>query len=135
MGELISRGLVIRQPWMGHILRGEKRWELRSHSTTLRGPIAQIQSGSGLVVGTARLARVIGPLEDGEFEQATLAGNVVGSEFQTVSYLKAYAWVLEQPRALAAPVPYDHPQGAVIWVRLTEPVQQRVARALQDLPA
>ena len=127
MGELISRGLVIRQPWMGHILRGEKRWELRSRSTTLRGPIALIQSGSGLVVGTACLARVIGPLQDGEFERATKEGLVVGTEFQAISYAKAYAWVLEQARPLATPLPYDHPQGAVIWVRLPEALQNRLA--------
>lgn len=127
---LISRGLVVRQPWVGHILRGEKRWELRSRSTTLRGPIALIQSGSGLVVGTAVLAQVQGPLLPGEFERAAEDGRVVGSEFQAISYPKAYAWVLDHARPLAVPLPYEHPQGAVIWVRLPEALQHRLAASV-----
>lgn len=118
----ISRGLVIRQPWVDHILRGEKRWELRSRSTTIRGPIALIQSGTGLVVGTAFLEGVIGPLVPGQFEQATEEGHVVGTELQAVAYPKLYAWVLSGARPLPRPLPYDHPQGAVIWVRLSEAV-------------
>lgn len=120
----ISRGLVIRQPWVDHILRGEKRWELRSRSTTIRGPIALIQSGTGLVVGTASLDDVLGPLLPGQFERATEKGHVVGTELQAVAYPKLYAWVLSGARPLPHPLPYDHPQGAVIWVRLSETVQK-----------
>lgn len=118
----ISRGLVIRQPWVDHILRGEKRWELRSRSTTIRGPIALIQSGTGLVVGTASLDDVLGPLLPGQFERATEKGHVVGTELQAVAYPKLYAWVLSGARPLPHPLPYDHPQGAVIWVRLSDAV-------------
>jgi len=124
MEEPISRGLVIRQPWVGHILRGEKRWELRSRSTTIRGPIALIQSGTGLVVGTACLSEVIGPLVPGQFERATEKGDVVGTELQAVAYPKLYAWVLCDARPLPCPLPYEHPQGAVIWVRLSKALQE-----------
>ena len=36
-----------------------------------------------------------------------------------LSYEKTYAWVMSEPKLLEPPVPYKHPSGAVIWVRLT----------------
>jgi hypothetical protein len=36
--------------------------------------------------------------------------------------------VLAEPRPLMTPVPYHHPQGAVIWVKLTEPVAKKINR-------
>ncbi len=125
---LPSRGLLIRFPWVDHILAGRKRWELRSRSTSQRGPIALIQSGTGLVVGTADLTEVIGPLGPGVFKGAIQTGDVVGTEFQDIHYPAAYAWVLSNARRLPSPVPYQHPQGAVIWVRLSSAVQQALAQ-------
>ena len=33
-------------------------------------------------------------------------------------YEKTYAWVMAEPKPLSQPIPYKHPSGAVIWVRL-----------------
>ena len=55
-------GLIIRSPWIEKILAGEKTWEIRSSNTNVRGPIALIRGGSGLVVGTCDLVDCIGPL-------------------------------------------------------------------------
>ncbi|WP_374329839.1 hypothetical protein [Aestuariivirga sp.] len=36
-------------------------------------------------------------------------------------------WVLENARAFARPVPYEHPSGAVVWVRFEETVSDAIA--------
>src|SRR5690554_3847384 len=59
---LITRGLIIAKPWIGKILRGEKTWEMRSAHTHVRGPIALIEKGSGLIVGEAYNIESIRPL-------------------------------------------------------------------------
>ena len=49
------KGLVIRSPWIDHILAGKKTWEMRTRATSIRGRIALIKAGSGLIYGTAEL--------------------------------------------------------------------------------
>jgi hypothetical protein len=34
------------------------------------------------------------------------------------------AWVLDNPRPLKKPLPYQHPSGAIIWVKLDGTVAQ-----------
>jgi len=119
------RGLIIREPWIGKILDGMKMWEIRSTSTKIRGPIALIRGGSGLVVGTARVTDSIGPLSLDELtahedKHAVPRGALEG--FLKKYKGRAFAWVLEGVRRLDAPVAYDHPSGAVIWVTL--PIEQ-----------
>lgn len=41
-------------------------------------------------------------------------------------YRQTYAWVVENPRRLARPVEYQHPSGAVIWVRLEPGVERKI---------
>lgn len=53
------KGLVIRSPWVEMILTGKKIWEMRGTYTHIRGKIALIRRGSGLVVGTCHLVDVI----------------------------------------------------------------------------
>jgi len=127
---LPERGLLIRQPWIGHILRGEKTWELRSRPTQVRGPVGLIQSGSGSVVGVANLVEVRGPLTPHDLQEAIRRGQITGAEMDVLSYPKTYAWVLEGARPVRSPVPYPHPQGAIIWVRLEPGVQRAVSEAI-----
>jgi hypothetical protein len=62
VGDDVSRGLIIDQPWIGKILRGEKTWEMRSTRTSIRGPIALIEKGSGTVVGVASILSSLCPM-------------------------------------------------------------------------
>jgi hypothetical protein len=67
--------LLIRRPWIDKILGGLKTWELRGHRTHKRGLIALVQSGSGMVIGIARLTAVVGPLTLPQFiNDASKAG-------------------------------------------------------------
>jgi hypothetical protein len=45
-------------------------------------------------------------------------------------YRQTYAWVLEKPRILKRPVPYQHPSGAVIWARLDDKAERKILKEL-----
>lgn len=122
---LPDRGLVIRKPWIDRILNGEKTWELRSKPTQVRGEIALIQGGSCLVVGTAREAEAKGPLSREQLQAAAKEGRIGSDEAEAMDYPNTYAWVLEDVKILPEPVPYQHPRGAIIWVRLDRALQGR----------
>ena len=117
---LPARGLVIAEPWIGLILAGQKVWEMRSSSCRIRGPIALIRKGSGLIVGLAELSDVRGPLSRGELEGARHRHGITPDRLSDDEWMGKwhYAWVLEQVQMLSEPIPYTHPSGAVIWVNL-----------------
>ncbi|MDP5293553.1 ASCH domain-containing protein [Oceanimonas sp. CHS3-5] len=133
--ESITRGLIIAQPWIGYILRGEKSWEMRSRNSQLRGPIALIEKGTGTVVGIARLTEVKGPFTPEQLAEHEHLHRVPGSIYQSPDYKWHYAWVLQDVHPLPSPVPYQHKSGAVIWVELDANAQQGIAAQLQSVTA
>jgi hypothetical protein len=119
----IQTGLVIDEPWITKIVRGEKTWEMRSKPTTKRGRIALIKKGSGLIVGLATITGVLGPFTDDEiatnFKHHRVPMHVIGKW--------RFAWVLKDVLHLATPVPYVHNKGAVIWVNLDPAASSQVS--------
>lgn len=111
------KGLIIRRPWINLLLDGTKSWEIRGARTTIRGTIALIQSGSGLIMGTAELINCLALTPD-DYRKAEALHRIPQTDDCRLPYPRIYAWVLDRPQRLAAPVPYRHPQGAVIWVDL-----------------
>jgi hypothetical protein len=120
--------LVIDEPWISLMLKGEKTWETRKKTTKLRGRIALIRKGSGQVVGVAELTDSRPPLPD-------LAAYAAAERFHRIPPArqpKAFEdgwrtpWVLAHARPLAKPVSYAHASGAVIWVNLDETVTAQV---------
>ena len=111
----ITRGLIIRQPWADMILDGKKTWEMRSKQTNVRGRIALIEQGSGLIVGECWLLDSTYPLSDGEF-----AFYYICHKIKDTRLLKKWRipWVIGTPKRYDKPIPYKHPQGAVVWVDL-----------------
>ena len=118
----------IRAPYVDWILDGHKVWEIRSRATKIRGLVGLIKSKSLTVVGICRIVDVISPLtlkairENAQTKMHEAPGDCRDCE-------GAYAWVLEDVRRLDTPVPYHHPSGAVIWVKLDEKTAARVAKA------
>jgi len=120
-------GLVIRSEPIEQILQGIKTWEMRSRSVNKRGTIALIKKGSGTVVGVADIVDCLGPFSDQAMldhqdkhridPKLLLAGEV--AQWRT-------AWVLDNIRRLAKPVPYDHPNGAVTWVSLSVDTRSKI---------
>ena len=131
----ITRGLIIREPWVSMILDGSKDWEMRTTATKIRGPVALIAAGSGRIIGVADLCDVKGPLNHAQmaFNQAHHRipkddiGQGEGARWNT-------AWVMKDAQRLKDPVPYNHPSGAVIWVALDEKTQAQLAKALSPKP-
>lgn len=111
------KGLIIKKPWIDMILDGTKTWEIRGTNTNIRGKIALIESGTGQIKGTAILSNSF-PL--------TIEARLNGSskhqipQDTDIQYKQPYVWEMSSPNRLTTPIPYKHPQGAVIWVNLSE---------------
>lgn len=111
-------GLIIRSPFVDWILAGKKTWEIRGCYTHVRGKIALIRGGSGLIVGTCELVSVVGPLTLRELRKNARKLAELKSEITSLSYETTYAWGLKNARKFRRPRRYKHPSGAVIWVKL-----------------
>ncbi len=115
MKTLPSRGLIIRQPWIGMILDGEKHWEMRSRPTLVRGRIALIQAGTGLIVGEAFLSGSPTNYTSGhimhEYSRHRVDDALLLEKWR-------FPWILHVVEKYDTPVPYNHPAGAVVWVDL-----------------
>jgi len=110
---MITRALIIADPWIDKILSGEKTLEMRTRHTKIRGTIGLIRKGSGLIVGKAEL---IGSHDlTGELENSHLRHCI---DYASNPGLKKYCigWELRNVTRYTAPIPYTHPLGAVIWV-------------------
>jgi len=127
----VSRALLIREPWISMILDGKKDWEMRTTSTKLRGPIALVAAGSGKIMGVAELTEVRGPFNRLQmiFNQKHHRIDKRDIEYGTNEWNTA--WVLKNAQRLEKPIPYNHPSGAVIWVKLEPETQTALEVALK----
>lgn len=116
------KALIIRQPWIDMILSGHKSWEMRSRPTKIRGEIALIEAGTGLVVGACNLteSRTVPINADDTY--------IMFHGVYDIELLKQwpYPWTLNNVQRLSNPVPYTHPKGAVTWVNLDDHVSKAV---------
>jgi len=127
----ITRGLLVLKEPLDKILAGTKTWEIRGKATTRRGPIALIESKSGHVVGTCQIVDVVGPLSLTELRRSA---SRTGFRPSQLPYPTTYAWVVRDAQRLAEPIPYRHPSGAVIWVKLETSVVRRLPRLKAETP-
>ena len=116
----MALGLLIRSPWIDLILKGKKTWELRSRKTSVRGTIALIRVGSGQILGICKLVGVAGPLEFDDLRMNITKHRVPPEGFSGFSSGKIFAWLLDDAMTFSSPIPYEHPRGAVVWVRLPD---------------
>lgn len=113
------RGLIIRTEPLNNILAGRKTWEIRGTRTKIRGTIGLIESGSGTIVGCCELIDCVGPLSLSEMQRTVEKHGITLEHLEhNLPYLNPYAWVLSKARRLKQPKPYDHPLGAIIWVKI-----------------
>lgn len=111
----VTRALIVRSPYVELILSGLKTWEMRSAPTKVRGRVALIRGGSGLIVGTVRIDGSLPALEECAFGPTSCYHHV-----DDLSLLRKwrFPWLLGDPLKFADPILYRHPPGAVIWVDL-----------------
>lgn len=123
----LERGLIVRQPWIDEILVGRKTWEMRGKATSVRGPIALIQQGAGLVVGVANIIGTRGPLTHEEL-LATFDQHRITPDYLPFAEANGWtvAWEMKDIQKLVDPIPYEHPKGAVTWVRLASAELERI---------
>ncbi|TGQ16360.1 MULTISPECIES: hypothetical protein [unclassified Mesorhizobium] len=132
------KGLIIDEPWIGLILKGEKIWEMRKTACHHRGPVALIRKGSGAVVGTAKVIESLPAIETREAYSAAERHHRIPFARQGTAFDDGWRtpWVLSNAQALPKPVPYKHPYGAVIWVNLDNDVIAAIqSRETADGPA
>lgn len=117
------QALLVRQPWVSLLCRGEKTWELRGSRTHKRGRVALVASGEGgRIVGGATLVACHGPLSAEQLEQTQALHRVPAAAGAGRRYRHVWAWEFAAAASLPLPVAYVHPPGAVIWVNLQQPV-------------
>ena len=102
--------LFVKPPFAGYIVDGIKLIEYRTRKIYIRGRIGIIESGTGTIIGDVEIV-------DCRFD----------STFQL------YEWYLDNPRRFATPVPFEHKQGAMVWIDLDIDLKdQKTAPGLSD---
>ena len=114
---ILLKGLIIKAPWIDLILSNQKIWEIRGFNTKIRGQILLIKSGTGKVFGTANIVDSF-ELTLEQFQKSYFQHKISIDAFAKLPYKHKYAWVLTNAKSYINPIPYDHPQGAVIWVNI-----------------
>ena len=102
--------LFVKAPFAGWIVDGVKRIDYRTRETYIRGRIGIIESGTGTVIGDAMM-------------------------YECVYYSDSnlYGWLLCDARRYKTPIPFDHKQGAVVWIDLDfNPESQIISRKLSE---
>jgi hypothetical protein len=128
----VTRGLIIDTPWIDHIIEGRKDWEMRAQPTAIRGWIALIRKGSGRIVALAKLVECGATLSPEEMIETFDHHRIPERMIRSGEVAKwVVPWKLAEISLLAQSVPYDHKNGAVIWVSLSE----EVSRQLEDAVA
>lgn len=108
-----DRALIIKKEYLDKILSGDKTWEMRSRKTKITGLVGLIESGSGLIVGQCFIHGSLEPID-----QNTALNTIDKHCVEDVSLLEKWnhPWVISEAVSYESPIPYNHPQGAVIWV-------------------
>lgn len=125
----VTKALIVADPWIGHLLAGQKTWEMRSQGASHRGWFGLIRKGSGTVVGVARLVDVGASLSQEQMLNA-IDKHCIPREMILKGEVEKWRvpWKLADVQRLATPVPYRHKNGAVIWVDLDPNVSDAIAR-------
>lgn len=125
---ITARALVIREPWISHILSGRKIWEMRSKTTNIRGPVCIVRQESGIVMGVARLIDSPPPLTRENYMVHRDKHSIPESMLDDVlTNGWIYPWVFADVQKLREPVPYQHKSGAVTFVSLEPDVIKAIA--------
>lgn len=112
--------LIVKEKWLNLILDGGKCLEIRGGRTHKRGLIGLIQSGSGEVKGLADLTDCR-ELDQLSFQRLQGFHQIKGWSWEELPYKKVYGWMLKKRMRLKTPFKYNHPRGAVIWVKVDIP--------------
>jgi hypothetical protein len=109
----LERALIVRQPYLNDIYDNGKIWEMRTSITHVRGLVGLIESGSGLITGSMEIIDCLPSIHtDDMFYHYHKVKDC------TLLQKWKYPWVIRNAKRFEKPIPYTHPKGAVIWVKL-----------------
>jgi len=112
----MERALIVKKVWLDKIFDDGKVWEMRTTRTKVSGRIGLIEAGTGLIIGEVTI--------DGCYEHPIPKAKwcIKYHKIDNLDLLDKwkYAWFLTKPKRYDKPIPYKHPQGAVIWVKNPE---------------
>jgi hypothetical protein len=127
---MVTRGLIIDEPWISLILSGKKTWEMRSTGVTIRGPIGLIRKGSGQVVGIADVVNSLPALSREDYARTEAFHRTpLKEQAAAIVSRRIRPWVLATARTLPTPIPYHHGSGPVIWVKLDAAIGAAIQRS------
>lgn len=112
----IERALIVQPCWLSKILSGNKTWEMRSSKTSIRGRVGLIEAGTGLIVGECEIVDALDALPVDEYFDHC-EKHMIEPDPYIPSRWK-YPWVIKNAIRYDNPIKYNHPKGAVIWVKL-----------------
>ena len=119
IGGIFMDGLIIKEKWNNKIFYWNKTLEIRGSQTKKLGqPIYILESGTGKVRGKCCISHCIFIDSEETWEKLKPAHCVeISYEELLKIYKKPYAWVLENVETMPDGLYYEHPRGAVIWVK------------------
>lgn len=89
--------------------------EIRGCKTNVHGQIELIQSGSGLVVGYCEITGC-NQLSLNDFRKNIVKHKIIDTSH--LPYKNTFAWIISNPQRYEKPRKYNHPKGAIIWVKI-----------------
>ncbi len=71
-------------------------------------------------MGSADLVDCLGPLSYQQLIDNVSQHRVPAEDIPHIAYKNTFAWILNNAKRFEKPIPYKHPSGAVIWVKLDD---------------
>lgn len=112
--------LIIDKPWINLIFSGQKTWEMRTTKFKKVGYIGLVQKGSKSIIGIAKIEGYSEKLTLEELKKSEDKHRVPEYQYSAASYKWFYAMKLTDVVRLSQPVIYEHKNGTVIWVTLSD---------------
>ena len=120
----MKRALIVKAPYAELIVSGKKIMEMRSQHTKIRERVGIIQQGTGKIIGSVEIIDSVSyahntePLKNEFLQQLHCLKN------DDLHLLDKWCvgWHLMNAIKYENPQPYQHPKGAITWVRLTHPL-------------
>ena len=111
-------GLIVKPKWCSKILNDGKCLEVRGSQTSkINIPLYLLESGTRRVRGTFMISKCIPATKENWESLKPLHQVDISWEELLKIYKKPYFWQLNDVKIWDDVSYYEHPQGAVIWVK------------------
>ena len=109
--------LLVKPIFVDLMLDGKKTWEVRTKITYKRGRIHLAKVGTGQLSGSVCIVDCIS-VPVAHLPRHCDKHCIDDPLLMFAGHSRVFAWVLEAPDTFTATYSFQHPRGAVSWVRL-----------------